>query len=302
MTKRIDPTLVDIAARFSTPSFIVESKAEMPAIREAATQARRGLVGRHAADVDVADLGDVRRFTPKSGLDRSTVIIYVHGGGWVNCDTITHGAIMTDLAYLTGHEVLGPEYPLAPEAPYPAGLDHVVALVEQTRAARSNVNIVLAGDSAGANLSLAVAARLRDMGKGGAVSALLLWYGCYRATFETWSHAAFGGGDYGLTTEAMQRCWDWYLDGQDAAAAPYGDLSALDVTGLPPAWMCEAELDCLAADTRWLAGLYTAAGIDHSYDLFEDVNHGFNHFGQFYSPSLRSVERAAHFLKRPKKR
>ncbi|ALI55337.1 alpha/beta hydrolase fold domain-containing protein [Celeribacter marinus] len=298
MTKRTDPALLEIAARFSTQSFIDESKTAMPAIRKAATEARRGLVGRHAADVEVAQVGAMRRFTPKTGLDRSCVIIYVHGGGWVNCDSITHGAVMTDLAYLTGHEVLGPDYPLAPEHPYPAGLDHVMDLVAKTRAARPDVKLVLAGDSAGANLALAVAAKLRDTGQGGAVLALLLWYGCFRAKFDTRSHAEFGSGEFGLTTEAMRHCWDWYLDGQDSVAAPYGDLGALDVTGLPPAWMCEAELDCLADDTRWLAALYAEAGIDHSYDLFTGVNHGFNHFGQFYSPSLRSIERAAHFLKR----
>lgn len=296
MSNRIDPALRAVAERFSAGKTIEMTKQAMPAIRAATSKAREALVGRYADQVENTDLGAVRKFMPREGLDSSAVIIYVHGGGWANCDTVTHGAVMCDLAYLTGYEVLGPEYPLAPEAPYPAGLDHVVRLVEETRASRPNVRIVLAGDSAGANLALGVAAKMRDAGKGDVISRLLLWYGCYRATSQTPSHEAYGADEYGLSTKAMETYWDWYLDGQDA---PYGDLTGLDVVGLPPAWLCEAEFDCLASDTRWLAGEYAKAGIDHAYDFFAGVNHGFNHFSQFYGPSLRSLELAAHFLKRP---
>lgn len=296
MTTGIDPALSEIATRFSARPTGDESKEAMPAIRKANSEARLALKGRYADAVENTDLGTLRRFVPREGLDRSAVIIYVHGGGWINCDTITHQSIMCDLSYLTGHEVLGPEYPLAPEAPYPAGLDHIVKLIEDTHAARPNVRIYLGGDSAGANLSLGVAAKLRDEGKGDIISALFLWYGCFRKLFDTPAHKAYGSPEYGLTTAMMERCWDWYLDGQDA---PYGDLTGLDVTGLPPAWLCEAEFDCLASDTRWLAGLYAEAGIDLAYDFFPAVNHGFNHFGEFYAPALRSIERAAYFLKRP---
>ncbi|GAA3867962.1 alpha/beta hydrolase fold domain-containing protein [Celeribacter arenosi] len=296
MTKLPDPALTSVAERFSAKTFIEDSKERMPDIRKAATEARRGLLGRHADIVTVTELDDRRLFMPDANSNPSTVVIYVHGGGWVNCDTFTHGAVMVDLAHLTGCEIIGPEYPLAPEDPYPAGLDHIVALVEDVAAARKGARIVLGGDSAGANLSVGAAAKLRDAGKDDLISDLLLWYGCFRKAFDTRSHRAYGGDEYGLTTEAMQRCWDWYLDGADA---PYGDLSGIDVTGLPPAWFCEAELDCLADDSRWLAALYADAGIDHAYDFFADVNHGFNHFGQFYEPSYRSLASAAHFLNRP---
>lgn len=293
-SKRPDPALLEISERFSAPNLVAEAKENMPAIRKASRAARKGLIGRLADKVEVMDLGTLRRFVPKPA-DRSAVIIYVHGGGWVNGDGVTHGGIMTDLAGLTGYEVLGPEYPLAPENPYPAGLDHVMQLIDDTIAAKPHAKIILGGDSAGANLALAAAVRLRDAGRGDVIKAMLLWYGCYRRAFDTPAHKAFGAGDHGLTTEAMDRMWDWYL--ADHADPKYGDLTKADLHDLPPAYLCEAELDCLASDTKWLAAEMAQAGVPFTYTQFKNVPHGFIHFGQFYAPSFNALEQAAHFLK-----
>lgn len=293
-TKRPDPALLEISQRFSAQNLVAEVKEDMPMIRAASRKAREGLVGRYADQVQVMDLGVLRRFVPQKA-DRSAVIIYVHGGGWVNGDTVTHGGIMTDLAALTGYEVLGPDYPLAPENPYPAGLDAIMALIDDTLAAKPQAKIILGGDSAGANLALAAALRLRDAGRGDVIKAMLLWYGCYRRQSDTMSHKAFGAGDHGLTTEAMERMWDWYI--ADNTDPKYGDLTGADLHDLPPAYLCEAELDCLASDTKWLTAGLAEAGVPLSYTQFADVPHGFIHFGQFYGPSLNALEQAAHFLK-----
>ncbi|MBU2865371.1 alpha/beta hydrolase fold domain-containing protein [Pacificibacter marinus] len=293
-SKRPDPALLETSQRFSAPNLVGDAKEDMPMIRKAARKARAGLVGRLKDQVEVMDIGALRRFLPKS-VDRSAVIIYAHGGGWVTGDTITHGGLMTDLAALTGYEVLGPEYPLAPEHPYPAGLDHLMQLIDDTIRTKPHAKIILAGDSAGANLALGAALRLRDDGRGDVISALLLWYGCYRRLFDTTSHKAFGAGDHGLTTEAMARMWDWYLG--DHSDPKYGDLSKSKLHDLPPAYLCEAELDCLASDTKWLAGELAQAGVRYTYIQVKDVPHGFAHFGQFYAPSFNALEQAAHFLK-----
>ncbi|MGR3659924.1 MAG: alpha/beta hydrolase fold domain-containing protein [Paracoccaceae bacterium] len=297
MSKLPDPALLEIAARFSHGP-VEQTRENMDEVRALARAARSKLVGRHADAVTNTLVGNLRRFVPKANMDRSKIIVFVHGGGWINCDTVTHGAIMSDLAYLSGHEVLGPEYPLAPENPYPVGLNAVCDLVGELVASRPNVRIILAGDSAGANLALAAALRLRDEGRGGSLAALLLWYGCYRPLFDTESHVAYGGGAHGLSSDSMRQCWDWYLG--DHATPVYGDLTEADMAGLPPCYLGEAELDCLADDTKWLAGLLTRAGVRHSYEQCPGVNHGFVHFGQFYAPSFDALKSAAHFLKTPR--
>ncbi|MEN8831855.1 MAG: alpha/beta hydrolase fold domain-containing protein [Pacificibacter sp.] len=293
-SKRPDPTFLEIAARHSSQNLVAETKDNMPAVRAASRAARVGLVGRYADQVEISQVGTLRHFVPAS-VDRSAIIIYVHGGGWVNCDTVTHGGIMTDLAALTGLEVIGPDYPLAPEDPYPAGLDAIMQLIDDTIVANPEAKIVVGGDSAGANLALAAALRLRDAGRGDVISAMLLWYGCYRRVFDTTSHKAFGAGDHGLTTEAMARMWDWYIAGH--SDPKYGDLTGAKLQDLPPAYLCEAEQDCLASDTKWLAAGLAQANVPFSYTFFADVPHGFIHYGQFYAPSLNALAQAAQFLK-----
>ena len=296
MTRQIDPELVQIAARYAAPPTEDKTAAGLPASRAASHAARVNLHGAYVDEVTMHVEDGLRRFVPNKGADPAGVVVYIHGGGWITCDTVTHMSIMEDLAALTGYEVIGPEYPLAPEEPYPAAHNHLMAFVEDVAATHPNAKLYVGGDSAGANLSLGVAAHLRDAGKGDLIAGLFLWYGCYRREFTTPAHQAYGGGEFGLTTESMRQAWAWYLQDQPA---PYGELSGLDVTGLPPAWLCEAELDCLASDTRWLAGKYAQAGIDHAYDFFAEVNHGFNHYGADYPPALQSIARAAHFIKRP---
>lgn len=295
MSKQVDPKLLEVAARFSAPP-IVQSKDNMPEVRAAARAARVTLVGRHSDNVTITDEGLIRTYTPMNH-DTSVVILYIHGGGWINCDTVTHGAIMTDLAALSGHLVIGPDYPLAPEAPYPAGLDMLCDLTLQIQADYPNSKLVVGGDSAGANLALAVALRLRDQGQGNAISALLLWYGCYRKLFDTRSHQAYGDGSFGLRTENMEQCWDWYL--ADHPDPVYGDMVNASMHDLPPCYLAEAELDCLADDTRWLARKLANEGVAHSYVQHPEVNHGFIHFGQHYPPSYAALESAVHFLAGP---
>lgn len=296
MTKLPDPALLEIATQYSPVPPDEVTKEGMPTIRANARAAKVALRGRLADQVEVLEEGTLRRFVPSGDLDSSCLIIYVHGGGWVNCDTVTHGAIMTDLAALTGYEVWGPDYPLAPEHVYPAGLDAVCALITQAASERPDAEIVVGGDSAGANLALAAALRMRDEGQPALIKAMLLWYGCYRNEFETRSHRAYGGGAHGLETVAMKRMWDWYLD--DHPNPTYGDLTMAAMNDLPPAYLCEAELDCLADDTKWLADLLAKEGINFAYEFFPDVNHGFIHFGEFYEPSFQALKGAAHFLKR----
>ncbi len=296
MTRLPDPELMQALARFSAPATDLTAE-QMPEIRRQASEARRDLRGRHADRVEITTDETARIFRPREGEDTSRVIIYLHGGGWANCDTITHGGIMTDLAALTGHVVIGPEYPLAPENPYPAGLDAACATVRQVSERNPDAQIVLAGDSAGANLALATALRLRDENADVPMAALLLWYGCYRCCFDTPSHVTYGDGTYGLTTSNMRIFWDWYL--ADHPEPVYGDLTGATFDGLPPCFLAEAEMDCLADDTRWLARRLTQTGVPHLYDFAPAVNHGYIHVSQVYEPSLRTLRTAAHFLESP---
>ena len=294
MVIKADKTLLDYAARYS---YFPDPDANEPleVSREKYTDARRSLVGRHDDQIFIVETDFGRRFTPKSiKSGPRKLIIYIHGGGWRNCNVITHASAMADLAVLAEREVFGLSYPLAPEHVHPAAIDTVCAKIEKI-AAEEQCEIALAGDSAGANLALAAALRLRDEKSSARVYALLLYYGCYRRLYDTRSHKAYGDGSNGLATAWMRALWNFYLpDGVDPA---YADLSDAEMSGLPPVYICEAECDCLADDSRWLAGKLMEAGVKHYYDIYERAAHGFIHYSKFYDSSYQALKSAGQFLR-----
>nr|WP_321456918.1 alpha/beta hydrolase [uncultured Cohaesibacter sp.] len=293
MVGQPDKTLLELAARYS---YIPDPKNNetLDEVREKNTDARRSLVARHNDDVVIEETDFGRRFTPKtikSGPRK--LILYIHGGGWRNCNVITHASIMAELSVLAGREVFGLSYPLAPEQVHPAAIDTIHAKILKI-AEEEGCEIVLAGDSAGANLALAAALRMRDEKSPVKVSALLLYYGCYRRLYDTRSHKAYGDGSKGLATEWMRALWNFYLP--ETSDPKYADLSQEDMAGLPPVFICEAECDCLADDSRWLAGKLMEAGVRHFYDVYEGVTHGFIHFSNVYDPSYRALQSAVRFM------
>ncbi|WP_316862639.1 alpha/beta hydrolase [uncultured Cohaesibacter sp.] len=293
MSATPDKKLMQLAARHSYKAD-PNANESWDVLRQKNTEVRQMLVGRHADEVMIEDSALGRRFVPRfmrEGTRR--IILFIHGGGWVNCNVITHSSIMTDLAAVTGCELVALSYPFAPENPHPAALDAVCGKIKQI-AHSEDCEIVLAGDSAGANLALAAALRLRDEKATLPIVALLLYYGCYRRKFDTRSHLAYGDGTTGLATDWMSSLWGFYLP--DGTNPTYAELSDADFSGLPAAYLCEAECDCLADDTRWLASRLVDANVSHYYDFYPSVLHGFLHFSKDYDPSYQAIRAAGRFL------
>lgn len=218
-----------------------------------------------------------RLYRPTAG--RLPVILYLHGGGWVFCDLDTHDRLMRLLAIETGAAVLGLDYRLAPEHPFPAGHDDAMAAVAWLRSDGPSRDldpgrIVIAGDSAGANLALGALVGLRDGGhrqvKGGA-----LFYGCLAPDHETDSHKRFGSGTYGLSTARMRWFWDAWIGANNAAPDVRAAPLLADLKGLPRLYVNAASLDPLLDDSVRLAEKLKAANVPHKFDVYDGVIHGF---------------------------
>lgn len=96
--------------------------------------------------------------------DRS--LLYIHGGAWFMGSTATHRGLVSNLAYDSGARALSINYRLAPENPFPAGLDDCIAAYDWlVRSGIEPEKIIVAGDSAGGNLALALLVALRSAGK-----------------------------------------------------------------------------------------------------------------------------------------
>jgi acetyl esterase len=151
------------------------------------------------------------------------------------------------------------------------------------------------GDSAGGNLSLAVAMGLRD-GGGPQLQAAALIYGAFDADFETPSYRRFGGGEYLLSRADMIWFWRHYLgqeaDWQDPRAVPLkGNLG-----GLPPLLVTGAEFDPLLDDSRRLVDRLTAAGARHDWAFWPGVVHGFIDFARMLPPAETFLRDTARWL------
>jgi acetyl esterase len=219
-----------------------------------------------------------RLYHPRPGK-KLPVIVFAHGGGWTFGSIDTHDGGMRHLALYSGYAVLGVDYRLAPENPFPAGMDDVLAAIAFTESGALGADvdggtIALAGDSAGANIALA--ALLTRLKSGGApIRTAALFYGCFAPIFDTDSHKACGDGSFGLGTAMMRWYWKNYLGSEPETTSSLAAPLRADFTGLPPLYLNCAGLDPLRDDTMLMCRRLADAGVRYQLDVFPGVVHGF---------------------------
>jgi acetyl esterase len=240
-----------------------------------------------------------RLYRPRSGT--LPLILFVHGGGWTFGSLDSHENECRHLALSSGAAVLAIDYRLAPEHPFPAPLEDVLAAVAAVKAGVLGdgvdpARLALAGDSAGANLALGALLALRDSGEATARAAVF-YYGCFAPIFDTESHRRWGGGMFGLSSERMRWYWKNFLGGKllDAPirAAP---LNA-DLSSLPPLYLVAAGLDPLHDDTVLIAARLKRAGVAHQVETVPGVIHGFLRHTPRIAAARRSLAAAGEFLR-----
>ncbi|MGY9049898.1 hypothetical protein P775_23450 [Puniceibacterium antarcticum] len=215
-----------------------------------------------------------RILTPK-GTPQGT-ILFIHGGGWAFCSMATHERCARVLAEEAQATVVLCDYRLAPEHPYPAGLEDCRAVWDALAArqgpfAELSGPFALSGDSAGANLAMALMlddAPQADCG--------LLFYGVYGADFETPSYIDRANGP-GLSRDKMRRYWDWYRPEATRLDPLVAPLAADDaaLAALPPLYLNAAEIDPLRSDSERMYQRLSALGRRDRFRLHGGVVHGF---------------------------
>lgn len=220
----------------------------------------------------------LRIYTPVITTARGA-IFYIHGGGWFAGSIDTHDRLMRALAERSAAVLVGVEYRLSPEHPYPAALDDCLAawdwIAFRARGyALDPKRFAFAGDSAGATLALALAIRLRDAGRT-LPAGLALLYGCFAPGLATDSARLFGDGTYGLTTERMQWYWNTYLGAARNRPPARATPLHADLAGLPPVFLGVAEADTVADDSRLLLDRLNAASVPAELLTWPGAVHGF---------------------------
>jgi monoterpene epsilon-lactone hydrolase len=220
------------------------------------------------------------------------VVLMIHGGGFNAGSPRTHRKLAATFARLTGRRVLVPDYRLAPEEPFPAGLDDVVAvyaaLVEDGVAP---ADIAFVGDSAGGGLVVAAAMKLKELGAP-MPAALVTMSGWMDLTLTAGSIERNRDGP-GPTRADLERSAHWYIgdgDRHDPLVSPvFADLS-----GLPRILIQAAGNDQLLDDSTTLAERAEQMGVDVTLSVAEAMWHVFQ---MADCPEARAaVEEAAAFV------
>jgi acetyl esterase len=269
----------DIAAVLGEPAPMPAlTPAIVPLIRAGMAAAAQVLPGVELASVRNLDADGVpvRLYLPSA--DRPLpLLVFLHGGGWMLGDLDTHDAMSRHLAARAGCAVLGVGYRLAPEHPFPAGLDDAFAAFAWARREAEALGcdplrIALGGESAGANLSAAITLRLRDGGGEQPLFQLLV----HPATdlrfqlpsFETVKVA-------GMTRDYLDGGAAMYAGGGDLADPLISPLRAERHDGLAPALVLTAEEDPLRDDGEYYAQALIAAGVETLACRLPGLPHGF---------------------------
>ena len=214
----------------------------------------------------------IRRYVPKGAF--AGVCVYFHAGGWVIGDVDLSDTLCRRLAGGAQCEIVSVDYRLAPEHPFPQPLDDAYAALEWAVRERPGP-LLIAGESAGANLAAACAIRARDTG-GPKLAGQFLAYPVTDHDFETASYREVGDKNWLLSTADMKWFWGHYcphsVDRTDPLISP---LYVPDASGLPPALIFVAELDPLRDEGLAYARRLTEAGVPVSTRRDPEVLHGY---------------------------
>ncbi len=234
------------------------------------------------------------------GMGPFPILMNFHGGGWVTGSVGADDLRCQRLTVAAHCITISVDYRLAPEHPYPAGLEDCrdACLWAHDNAAELNgdpARIAVSGASAGGNLAAAVALLGRDRGMPFPMFQLLF----YPVTDATAQDGDPPGGPYFLSRQGMDWYWARYLgDYRDLRDPLVSPLLAPSHAGLAPALVITAELDPLAAEARAYAEAIVAAGGAAEHVEMPGMVHGFVSYGPDAARTLEAMDLAGAALRR----
>jgi acetyl esterase/lipase len=226
---------------------------------------------------------------------RTRCILYLHGGGYVAMSARTHRAITSRLATWADASLFALDYRLAPEFPFPAALQDALAAWRALIVAGCNPSrMVVAGDSAGGGLALALLLALREANEALPAAAVL---------FSPWTDLAATGESIrtNSTTDALifgpwvAQMAQYYLAGTPATD-PLASPIYADLTGLPTLFVQVSDSEVLLDDSRRLVESARTAGVETLLQIWPGVPHGWQIFAPFLPEARDALRQASDFI------
>jgi epsilon-lactone hydrolase len=229
------------------------------------------------------------------GSDEKKLILYVHGGGYVSGSCNDHRGFVSKFAKKTGITNLVYEYRLAPENPFPAALDDSVKIYQWIITAGYNPeNIIVAGESAGGGLSLALLLALKDLHIPMPVAAV---------SISPWTDLSCSGNSYSTKNKvsvAPLNSWlvfSKYYICNDNATNPLISPIFGDLKGLPPILINSGTDDELFDDGEQFYIRAKQAGVDITFRKGEGMIHCYPLLSPMFPEATEAMDEIVIFVK-----
>ena len=257
------------------------------------------VMGRPARDVRLTpvEIRGVRcRWTDVAGVASDRVVVFLHGGGYVVGSLDSHRDQAIRFARATGARLLAVDYRLAPEHPFPAGIEDATAVYEWLiENGYPPAKIMFMGESAGGGLSAATMLNLRDRGTPMPAAAVLM---------SAWLDLALTGESMQtrdavetvLCRPELEQWAGWYLNGTDAKTARASALYA-ELHGLPPLLIQVGTDEILFDDSKRFATRAKTAGVDVTYEEWDGMLHGWHNLALWLPEGRSAIERLGRYAR-----
>ncbi len=231
------------------------------------------------------------------GADSGRAILYLHGGGYVIGSINTHRSLAGRLSGAAKARILLIDYRLAPEHPHPAAVDDAVAAYRwMLQQGLKPSRIAVSGDSAGGGLTVATLVAIRDakLPLPAAGAPISPWVDMEGIGDSMTSKAA---ADPIVQKASLLKMAEAYLGGKNArtplAAPLYADLS-----GLPPLLIQVGTAETLLDDASRLAERAKKAGVNVTYEPWENMIHVWHLFAPMLDEGQQAIERIGEFVRK----
>lgn len=244
---------------------------------------------------DMTELGGVACLCLAPKTKGKAHILYLHGGGYAGGSPVSHQGVTSALAVATELTLWSVDYRLAPEHPFPAGLEDALAAYQGLiDIAGSADNIIVAGDSAGGGLSVATMLKAKEMGLPMPAGLALLspWS---NLTLDSWSLTHNVERDFLAAPEMLDIMAGWYADAQERAhpliSPCFGDLS-----GLPPMLIHVGSEEILLSDSVLLTERAAGEKVPVTLKIWPDMPHVFQMFSHFLEAAETSISEISDWM------
>ena len=230
------------------------------------------------------------------GAAEDGVLLYLHGGGYVIGSMRTYRVMLSRLSRSSGQRVLGIEYRLAPENPFPAAVEDSVAAYRWLLSQGFQPGkIAIGGDSAGGGLTVATLVALRYLGEPMPAAGICIspWVDL-EATGESMTTKA--EEDPVVQREMLAFMTDLYVGKRDRRAPLAAPLHA-DLRGLPPLLIQVGTAETLLDDSTRLADRAKAAGVEVELEISDDMVHVWQVFAPILPEGQQAIDKIGEFIR-----